>query len=330
MNCNTTVNRFKCPATCAMLGAGAPPASMAGTVERQLAGAALTIVGTTASVVGLHGFKRHRGAPRRMLGSLLCWGGGQAAQLLALALATQSVVAAMTNVGIWVNAYLSRQLLHEQVGMHDLLASCVLTVGCLLVVAFAPLLEVTHLTIGEVGDLLAHSAIPLYGLFATATIATPAVYVLVSERLKKKALHREALDGDLNGGCLNGEALDGCLNGEALDGGLNGEGLISGGRAIDLSRRVRGLMISIGGGLMRGGVVGSAADRGAGSDGAVASPPPAAAPQTVAAAQGASGAPMKHGVAACSYGVLAGVSLTARPHFSPICHTSHFTHSLPA
>lgn len=290
-----------------MLGAGAPPASTAGTVERQLAGAALTIVGTTASVVGLHGLKRHRGAPRRMLGSLLCWSGGQAAQLLALALATQSVVAAMTNVGIWVNAYLSRQLLHEQVGMHDLLASCVLTVGCLLVVAFAPLLEVTHLTRGEVGDLLAHSVIPLYGLFATATIAAPAVYVLVSERLKKKALH-----------------------GEALDGGLNGEGLISGGRAIDLSRRVRGLMIRIGGGLMRDGVVGSAAYRGAGSDGAVASPPPAAAPQTVAAAQGASGAPMKHGVAACSYGVLAGVSLTARPHFSPICHTSHFTHSLPA
>ena len=304
-----------------MLGAGAPPASTAGTVERQLAGAALTIVGTTASVVGLHGLKRHRGAPRRMLGSLLCWSGGQAAQLLALALATQSVVAAMTNVGIWVNAYLSRQLLHEQVGMHDLLASCVLTVGCLLVVAFAPLLEVTHLTRGEVGDLLAHSVIPLYGLFATATIAAPAVYVLVSERLKKKALHGEALDGGLNGGCLNGEALDG---------GLNGEGLISGGRAIDLSRRVRGLMLRIGGGLMRDGVVGSAAYRGAGSDGAVASPPPAAAPQTVAAAQGASGAPMKHGVAACSYGVLAGVSLNARPHFSPICHTSHFTHSLPA
>ena len=103
----------------------------------QLAGVALTIIGVSITVVGLHGMKLWGSGGRMMrctkrggwYGSLAFWLFGQFLLLLATALTSEPIFAIFSNTAIFVNALLGVKLQHEKVTSTDIGAMCAMSIG---------------------------------------------------------------------------------------------------------------------------------------------------------------------------------------------------------
>jgi uncharacterized membrane protein len=136
------------------------------------------MLGVTVTVIGLHGMKQHdKGRvrrctkPRRWTGYLVLWTFGQALQLLAVKLAEEPVVAAVSNFAIVVNAMVSQRLLGETVTGVDLICFAGMIIGASLVVAFTPIPPQKSLSIAGVDNLFTSSPLPAIGLVSTTALA---------------------------------------------------------------------------------------------------------------------------------------------------------------
>ena len=151
----------------------------------QLLGALLSAVGVIITVFGLHGLAIY-GAEGKVIrctklwkwyASVALWGLGQFVQLLAVEFATNSVVAAVANVALYVNAWLARRLYGEPIRGREALALLVMTTGALLVVFTAPPLPEGALTMAQEAALWTASPLPVLGVLATAAATAAAIAV---------------------------------------------------------------------------------------------------------------------------------------------------------
>ena len=137
-------------------------------MSSQVGGAVLAFVGVAVTTVGLHGIKHEMAAhprrewlcKRRSYAAAAVWVAGQVAQLLSVNLATASVVAAVTNCGIWVNALLAHFFTAEALTWVDGAATFALTLGAVLVVVAAPPLLCDSMSAPEVAALFRTTPIP--------------------------------------------------------------------------------------------------------------------------------------------------------------------------
>ena len=153
------------------------------TFMHQLAGAALAIMGVAITVVGLHGMKLWGNGGRMMrctkdarwYGALALWGFGQFLQLIAVKLAEEPVIAAVSNFAIIVNAGLGVKLQGERVTAVDVLSMCVMIFGACFVVVATPQPTTTTLNLEGLNNLFTSSSFPLIGLAATTLVACVAL-----------------------------------------------------------------------------------------------------------------------------------------------------------
>ena len=146
-------------------------------ILHQVTGALIAILGVCVTVLGLHGMTIHgkTGSFRkctmsaRWCGYLGLWAAGQILQLLAVKLAEEAVVAAVSNFAIIANAILAYRMLGERISMVDMAAIIAMVVGACLVVYFVPA-QTMQLTIDRLVDLFTQSAAPAAGLVATAAV----------------------------------------------------------------------------------------------------------------------------------------------------------------
>ena len=149
----------------------------------QLAGAALAIMGVGVTVVGLHGMKMWDTGGRMMrctkdarwYGALALWCFGQFLQLIAVKLAEEPVIAAVSNFAIIVNAALGVKLQGERVTRTDLAAMGAMIFGAILVVVSTPQPTTTTLSMDDLNHLFTSSSLPFVGLAATTVVAALAL-----------------------------------------------------------------------------------------------------------------------------------------------------------
>jgi len=158
-------------------------------VGDQIVGALLALLGVGTSVAGLLGLKyfssgsRYTEDPsrsRRWFASGAIWALGQLLQFLGVHFATQPVVAAVTSAGILFNDFGASRLFGEKLTSSDAVASLGLIAGALLVVLFAPVLLVEHMTMQDVSMRFCASPAPLAALLGTAAVACGAASFVVT------------------------------------------------------------------------------------------------------------------------------------------------------
>ena len=160
-----------------------PPLEEVHNFFEQVGGALLAMLGVTITVIGLHGMKVH-GA----VGSARCcskpwrwsaygglWATGQLIQLLAVKLALEPVVTAVSNFAIIVNAYLASRMLGESIGKVDVVSVVVMILGACLVVAFTPQPAFRTLSIAGLAHLWSSSPLPTVGIIVTTLFAAAAL-----------------------------------------------------------------------------------------------------------------------------------------------------------
>ena len=161
----------------------------------QVAGALLTMIGVTITVVGFHGMKVWGGTGRglrctmdkRWYGALSLLGLGQFFQLIAVELATEPVVAAVANFAIIVNVGLAVKLHGEVVTRADVSAICVMILSLCFVVYFTPQPPQNSLKVAQLGTLFTQSPLPAIGLIATTVLAALALPSALSSALRPSA-----------------------------------------------------------------------------------------------------------------------------------------------
>ena len=96
----------------------------------QIIGACLAFVGVVLSVLGMHGCKLHSKSGNGLCSKqrvwyawALTWVAGQLVQFFAVHFATQSVVAAVTTGGIFVNSFSANRQFGEQFTACDLIST---------------------------------------------------------------------------------------------------------------------------------------------------------------------------------------------------------------
>jgi hypothetical protein len=158
----------------------------------QVVGALLAVLGVGTSVAGLLGLKfyssgsGHTDERRRARCWYACaaiWALGQILQFLGVHFATQPVVAAVTSAGILFNDIGASRLFGERLTRWDAMASSGLIFGAILVVIFAPVLLVEHMTMQDVSTRFGSSPAPLAALLGTAAVACAAAsFAVVATR----------------------------------------------------------------------------------------------------------------------------------------------------
>lgn len=149
----------------------------------QLGGGVLAVLGVSISVLGLHGLKRHGGEgsvrqctmPARWWGYFAMWSAGQLMQLLAVELATEPVVAAVSNFAVIVNLFLAQRMGGERVTAIDVWCMLSMLAGACLVVAFVPRPRAHELDLAQLRQLFAASALPLLGQVCSGVLAACAL-----------------------------------------------------------------------------------------------------------------------------------------------------------
>ena len=140
------------------------------------------MIGVGITVLGLHGMKVHGEVgrvskctkPLKWTLYLLLWAFGQIVQLLAVKLASEPVIGAVSNFAIIVNATLSARMLGERVTRSDIFAVCWMTLGSCLVVAFTPQPHATSLPLAKLEQWLG-SPLSILGLLSTTLLAAAAL-----------------------------------------------------------------------------------------------------------------------------------------------------------
>lgn len=153
------------------------------TVVDQLSGSLMEMFGVAITVVGLHGMKVHGEGGRvvgctkswQWYGYVGLWALGQVVQLLAVKLATEPVIASVSNFAIVCNAVLAYKVLGEPITRLDVGAIGTMIVGAVLVVTFVPEPMKTSLNAKQLRDFFVSSAWPAVGLVGTTIIAAAAL-----------------------------------------------------------------------------------------------------------------------------------------------------------
>ena len=156
----------------------------------QAVGALLALLGVGTSVAGLLGLKWYSAGGHAILSrsqlwysAAATWAFGQILQFFGAHFATQSVVAAVTNMGIVFNAIGANRLFGETFNNWDTIGTIGIILGAVLVVLSAPVLLVESMTMGEISAMFGTSPGPLAGLLVTATVACgAAIFVVVATR----------------------------------------------------------------------------------------------------------------------------------------------------
>ena len=180
----------------------------------QLSGAVLTVIGVTMTVVGLHGMilwsegGRVQRVPQRVLliVAVALWCVGQLLILMAVKLAQEPVIAAVSNFAIIVNAGLGVKLQGERVTRRDLIAMCSMIVGACCVVAFTPQPPQLSLSTSDLNFLFSCSALPIIGLVSTTILTFAAVPPAVRSIVRPAALPHAGPGEGLAFGLLAGYA----------------------------------------------------------------------------------------------------------------------------
>ena len=153
-----------------------------GDLAEQVGGAVLALFGIVVTVAGLLGLKLHGATgelrrcnkSRRWYLSIVCWCVGQLLQLLAVELATEPVVGAVSTLAVPANALLAWRLLDEPVTQRERLAILVMTLGAGMVVFASPQQARKGMTIAQEGRLITESSWPAIGLLITFLVTCAA------------------------------------------------------------------------------------------------------------------------------------------------------------
>lgn len=146
-------------------------------VFSQIGGAVLALLGIIATVAGLLGLKLHGNTGRirectkgfRWYLSIVGWCFGQLLQLLAVRLASEPVVAAVTTLAVPVNALLAWRYLGERITRWDWLSIVIMLLGAGLVVFSSPQYSKQGLSLSEEGALFSTPS-AMVGVIATAVV----------------------------------------------------------------------------------------------------------------------------------------------------------------
>lgn len=140
------------------------------------------MIGVGVTVLGLHGMKvsnvgRVESCTKPLVWALylFAWFVGQIIQLLAVGLAPEPVVGAVSNFAIVVNACLASRLLGERVTRTDVIAALWMIFGACIVVGFTPPPQQRSLSLSQLNHLFSTSALALGGLAITTLLALVAL-----------------------------------------------------------------------------------------------------------------------------------------------------------
>ena len=175
-----------------------PPLVPVHNAVEQCAGALLTMIGVSFTVLGLHGMTVNGRVGRvsactmslRWYGYVCMWAFGQALQLLAVQFAEEPIVATSSNFAIVVNAVLAHSMLGEPIGLVDVLAIVAMAAGACLVVVFVPR-SMDTLSLLQLDELFTGSPWALSGLAVTTCLPL----VLAIPRLVLRAPHAPGSGG---------------------------------------------------------------------------------------------------------------------------------------
>ena len=147
-----------------------------------MAGALLAMMGVSITVYGLHGMKisdlgrvASCTKPLSWSLSLAAWAFGQLVQLLAVKLAPEPVIGAVSNVAIIVNAFLAARMQNERVTRTDMFAMLWMIAGACLVVGFTPAPVQRSVSLQELNLLFSGSPLAAIGLISTTLLALAAL-----------------------------------------------------------------------------------------------------------------------------------------------------------
>ena len=159
----------------------------------QLAGAVLAIIGVSITVLGLHGTKVHGNdgsiwyrcnKSRLWLGYVLLWAFGQMIQLLAVKLASEPTIGAVSNFAILANLILANKMLGEEITRTDVYATFLMVLGSCLVVGFTPDPPFQSLSVSQVGHLFTSSPLAGIGLAGTSLVALAVLPTVIRSALR--------------------------------------------------------------------------------------------------------------------------------------------------
>ena len=193
--------------------------------EKQLLGAAITIVGVSVSVVGLNFMKLFATSPYpwkmdrhhlfRWAAAFVGWGGGQVIMLFGVQFALQSVCSAVANLSLIVNGYVAHRLFGEPFTVKpppcehlspcawllnwDLLAIAIIIGGASSVVLSSPTLPDSGYTVDQEISLLKQ---PLFVVVAIGTVGW--MFLMIAVSCCKSGIRGVAL------GCFAGTAAANC------------------------------------------------------------------------------------------------------------------------
>ena len=158
-------------------------------VYSQMGGAVLALLGIVATVAGLLGLKIHGNTGRirectkniRWYAAIAGWCIGQLLQLLAVRLASEPVVAAVTTLAVPVNALLAWRYLGERITQWDWVSIVIMLLGAGLVVFSSPQYSKQGLSVSEEGALFT-SPTGVVMLGATGVVSCVAGFAVMRGR----------------------------------------------------------------------------------------------------------------------------------------------------